>query len=182
MEEDVKTEATPSKARLFLNAILKFFKKLWQTVFLPALKSCISEGVNRTTQHILYHTPLDANPSMPNNGSRPMPNGAPWQPTNRPVQGRSTCWKESEPNRFGVQQVCASDRRTLETIYARMQARLADPTSGRTVSVGEMYGYANLPATFPDYHDGWMDISGCHIQFDPRMNAFVLMMTEPMKL
>ena len=53
MEEDIKTEATPSKARLFLNAVLKFFKKLWQTVFLPALKSCISEGVNRTTQHIL---------------------------------------------------------------------------------------------------------------------------------
>lgn len=187
MAEEVKQETPeeekqPSKAALAWKAILRFFKKLWQTVFLPALKNCISEGVNRTTQHILYHTPIDATPNMPNNGSRPAPNGAPWQPSNRPVQGRSACWKEYEPNRFGIQQVCSTDRRALEAIYSKMQARIAHPNSGHTVSVGEMYGYADLPANFPDYQDGWMDLNGCHIQFDPQMNAFVLMMTETMKL
>lgn len=178
MAEETTVE---SKSSNVWKAIVKFLKDLWIKIFLPALKDVISVSVNRTTQHILYHTPLDAG-GLPNNGSRPTPTGNAWRPSDRAVQARSACWIESEPNRFGLRQVCSTDRRTLEALLAKMQARLADPNSGHTVTVGEMYGFANLPAAFADYQDGWTSLSGCNIRFDPQTNSFVLMMAESAKL
>ena len=57
MAEEATVE---SKSSNVWKAIVKFLKDLWIKIFLPALKDVISVSVNRTTQHILYHTPLDA--------------------------------------------------------------------------------------------------------------------------
>lgn len=188
MSEEVKNEIPvdekPSAVKLVFVKIGKFLKDLWVKIFLPALKDVISVSVNRTTQHILYKTPIDSN-GGPNNGQRPYYNGntsAPWQTSNRPVQNRNTIWVDTQPNRFGVNQLCANDRRSLEDVFSKMQARINDPNSGGVVSVGEMYTYGGQTANATDYNCGWSTMAGHRISFDTTINGYTLLTTEPMNL
>lgn len=184
--EETKTETTAeskSGFSLVLTKVGKFLKDLWIKIFLPALKDVISVSVNRTTQHILYKTPIDQ--TGPNNGQRPYSTGAssaPWRTSNRPVQNYNSIWIDNQPNRFGVNQVCANDRRSLEDVYQKMQARINDPNGGGVVSVGEMYTYAGQTANSQDYNCGWSTMAGCRISFDANINGYTLMTTEPMIL
>lgn len=179
MQDEVKTEAS-GKFKMVISAIGKFIKDLWMKIFLPALKDVISVSVNRTTQHILYKTPIDQ--ERPNNGSRPSDQGTPWNPSPRPVQNRQDIWIDTQPNRFGVNQLCSNTRRGLEDVLSKMQARINESAGGRVVSVGEMYTYGGCMAGSQDYNDGWHNLSGFCIRFDTTINGYTLCVTEPIRL
>lgn len=181
IEEKVETKAAESKIWL---AIKKFFKNLWKNVIYPCfidmVYGMVSTGANAFqsgVSKVLYKE------SAPPSARQAQQNNAPFQ-RNRayPAYSYGTIVFQNYANAYGVRQICARDRRTLESILAKMQARISDPVSQGTVSIGEMYTYSNLPAAAEDYTAGWTSLAGCAVIMDVASNMYVLQMTEQVSL
>lgn len=180
-QETINQETTskPSGFSRVIRALGKFLKVLWEKYLWPAIRDGMYTSVVKTSECVFYHRDIS---TMPNSNERkPFDNSNPQpRPSDRPVGRR--CWKEREPNRFGVAQVCAGDRNTLDTILEKMRDRIASQSSGGCVSVGEMYGYANLMTNSMDYNDGWTSVSEFSVRFEPASNCYVLYTPETIRL
>ena len=182
MDNEQKVENQEPKQESKAWALIKrFFKNLWKNIILPCFKDMIfgmaSTGA-RTFQNgvsnALYHTTYPV--SEP---TRSTYRNDPTFPTARsPISNVGTISRQLYPNRYGVYQLCARDRRSLELIMAKMQARINDPASQGTISVGEMYAFAALPATAEDYNMGWTSLAGCAVIMNTTDNMYVLEMVE----
>lgn len=186
IEEKVETKAAESKIWL---AIKKFFINLWKNVILPCFKDMVygmaSTGANTFqsgVSKVLYNQPVPPSARQAQQNSAPFQPGRVYPTSNYPAYSYGTIAFQNYPNAYGVRQICARDRRTLEGILAKMQARISNPDSQGTVSIGEMYTYSNLPAVAEDYMAGWTSLAGCAVVMDFASNMYVLQMTEQVSL
>lgn len=171
MTEEVKIEE--SKWIRFWKKVGNLFKALWNNVIKPSLSDMFYRSGDAVLRSVCYQAPITNPPPQPY--SR--------QPTaNISVVQRQLVRLSTQRNCFGVYQLVADDRSALERIFAKMQARLNDPASGGTVSVGEMYTYANIPARAENMREGWINLVGCVIRFDPSVNGYTLEMPEQVGL
>lgn len=186
IEEKVETKAAESKIWL---AIKKFFKNLWKNVIYPCfidmVYGMVSTGTNAFQSSVskaLYKQSAPPSANRAQQNSAPFQRNRAWPTSNYPAYSYGTIAFQNYVNAYGVRQICARDRRTLEGILAKMQARISDPVSQGTVSIGEMYTYSNLPAAAEDYTAGWTSLAGCAVIMDIASNMYVLQMTEQVSL
>lgn len=186
IEEKVETKAEESKIWL---AIKKFFKNLWKNVIYPCFKDMVygmvSTGTNAFQSGVskaLYKQSAPPSAGQAQQNNAPFRQNRAWPTSNYPAYSYGTIAFQNYANLYGVRQICARDRRTLEGILAKMQARISDPVSQGTVSIGEMYTYSNLPAAAEDYTAGWTSLAGCAVIMDVASNMYVLQMTEQVSL
>lgn len=181
IEEKVETKAAESKIWL---AIKKFFMNIWKNVIYPCfidmVYGMVSTGTNAFQSSV--SKALYKQSAPPSARQEPFQPGRARPTSNRPAYSYGTIVFQNYANAYGVRQICARDRRTLEGILAKMQARISDPVSQGTVSIGEMYTYSNLPAAAEDYTAGWTSLAGCAVIMDIASNMYVLQMTEQVSL
>ena len=181
VEEKVETKTAESKIWL---AIKKFFKNIWKNVirpcFLDMVYGMVSTGANAFQSGVSKVLYKDSAP--PSARQAPFQPGRAFPTSNYPAYSYGTIAFQNHANAYGVRQICARDRRTLEGILAKMQARISNPDSQGTVSIGEMYTYSNLPAVAEDYMAGWTSLAGCAVVMDFASNMYVLQMTEQVSL
>lgn len=171
MDGEVKVPEQ-SKILKFWKKIASLFKNLWRNVISPALRRMCYDTVTTGMSEILNVNRASTFQQPP----------APYSTSARPIVAKQRVRLDTRTNRFGVQQLVADDRRTLEDVLAKMRARINDPSSMGTVSIGEMYTYANIPARAEDCNEGWTNLEGCYIQFEPSVSGYTLQMSEQIRL